>query len=535
MGAAFLCTRRRGEYAARAACRRQFLTNFYQQEGTAIGFRKGILKKLLTVLIWIILSLGIYECSVKQSGTQEEPVQEQKQDDHVLEQEPEEKMAIPPFDEYIRVLIMTEGFKEIYHAELSVSCSEGLCVEAGNSWTEYEPQVEFRLKKEQMKKDTVIRITGKNNGRVMIRNLNRNGTGTYRGSFECYGTENGIVLVNELSVEEYLYGVVPSEMPSGYPPEALKAQAISARSYTYCHKKKYAYPEWKAHMDDSTSFQVYMNCDETETACQAVDETKNMVLAFDGAPVESFYYSTSGGLGGGAGVWKDDPSESDGYLIETGDEQYAQNDAEGEAAYKSFIDSGNPEDAEYNEAWYRWDYEKIFDDRGVGIFLAKLYQLSLAQPEHVKIRSRYLASEKVQEEAGIKDIRILNRRKSGLVTNIMIETEHFRISVNTQHAIRQAFGCAGDTVIKNDGSSYTMGEILPSAYFYIEETVDNNGENGDTLHQMIIHGAGLGHGCGMSQNGAKCLARRGFTAAQILAYYYNGTIEDVGVFMADGL
>ena len=63
----------------------------------------------------------------------------------------------------------------------------------------------------------------------------------------------GIVVINELLVEEYLYSVVPSEMPSTYPEEALKAQAISARTYTYFHKKSYAYPEWKAHMDDSTA------------------------------------------------------------------------------------------------------------------------------------------------------------------------------------------------------------------------------------------------------------------------------------------
>ncbi|MDE6915654.1 MAG: hypothetical protein K2P39_02495, partial [Lachnospiraceae bacterium] len=82
-------------------------------------------------------------------------------------------------------------------------------------------------------------------------------------------------------------------------------------------------------------------------------------------------------------------------------------------------------------------------------------------------------------------------------------------------------------VTKKDGSSYIMGEILPSAYFYIEKIFDKNGESGDTLKQIRIHGAGFGHGCGMSQNGAKGLAERGLTAAQILAYYYNGEIQDV--------
>ena len=97
----------------------------------------------------------------------------------------------------------------------------------------------------------------------------------------------------------------------------------------------------------------------------------------------------------------------------------------------------------------------------------------------------------------------------------------------TQYTIRQVLGCAGSVLYKNDGTAYTMGELLPSAYFYIEKSYDNNGESGDNLKKISVHGAGLGHGCGMSQNGAKCLAERGLTAEQILAYYYNGSIKAV--------
>ena len=114
-----------------------------------------------------------------------------------------------------------------------------------------------------------------------------------------------------------------------------------------------------------------------------------------------------------------------------------------------------------------------------------------------------------------------------MVAGIMIETAHFKVSVMTQHVIRQALGCAQDTIIRKDGSSYTMGELLPSAYFYIEKIYNKKGEKGDTLKQIMIHGAGYGHGCGMSQNGAKGLAERGLTAAEILAYYYNGEIKAV--------
>ena len=104
----------------------------------------------------------------------------------------------------------------------------------------------------------------------------------------------------------------------------------------------------------------------------------------------------------------------------------------------------------------------------------------------------------------------------------------------SQHTIRQVFGCAGDVVIKKDGTSYVMGDTLPSAYFYIQKEYDNTGESGNNLNQIIIYGAGFGHGCGMSQNGAKCLAGRGLTAEEILTYYYNGDVESVGELTTDG-
>ncbi len=430
-----------------------------------------------------------------------------------------------PFDEDVRILIMNQRYRGIYHAELHIACSEGMIVDVDGTVSECEPDAEYIVNGNTFQGSTVIRFQGKNNGKLQIRNLERNSLAQYRGTMECHAAEGGIVVVNELPVEEYLYGVVPSEMPPSYPEEALKAQAVCARTYTYFHKQKYAYPDWKAHMDDSTAFQVYGNCDESPNANRAVDATKNQVLTYKDEIVESFYYSTSGGYNGGAGVWENTASGDDTYLPETGKEIYASNSEEGERAYQQYIDSGNAEDVEYGEAWYRWNYEKVLDASAVKRMFQKLYNLSLAQPHMVRIRSRLLSSEKILEETAVSDIRVLGRRKSGLVTGIIIDTEHFRVSVLSQYMIRQALGCDGDVLHRKDGSTYTMGDILPSAYFYIENSYDNNGESGDNLKQITIHGAGFGHGCGMSQNGAKALAEKGLTADQILAYYYNGSIK----------
>lgn len=431
------------------------------------------------------------------------------------------------FSDNIRVLIKTDDFKGIYHEKIIVSCGSGFIVEHGKDCEEYAPSEECVIDKEYFSNTETIKITGKNDAMLRVVNLKRSADVSYRGSFECYRTDEGIVLINDLKVEEYLYGVVPSEMPSTYPMEALKAQAISARTYTYFHKKSYAYPEWRAHVDDSTAFQVYKNIGETAEAVQAVDETRNEVLTYEDEVIESFYYSTSSGYNGGARVWSEQEGAADNYLYETGEELFAKNNAEGEAAYQSFIDNGNPSDVEFGEAWYRWSYDKSLEGEACQKFLKHLYELSCQQPEKVRIRSQYLSKEKLLEETAIKDMRIMKRQKSGLVTGLLIETNNFMISVRTQHVIRQALGTAGDSILKNDGSQYSMGDVLASAYFYIEKIYDNNEESGDNLKGIIIHGAGLGHGCGMSQNGAKGLAGKGFTAYEILAYYYNGAIKSV--------
>ncbi|MDE6999543.1 MAG: SpoIID/LytB domain-containing protein [Lachnospiraceae bacterium] len=496
---------------------------------------------MLIVVVWTVIALGLYRCSVqmtdadehadeRSAGNTDEGAQmtQPDSDETAGEVTTEENVPETLFDENVRILLLDRDSQGIYHRELHIACEEGFTVSIGEEIKDYAPDSELVLRTEDLEDGQRICITGKDNGRIQIADFGGGSPARYRGRLECYPAAEGIAVVNELTVEEYLYGVIPSEMPSTYPDEALRAQAITARTYTYHHKQRYAYPEWKAHMDDSTAFQVYMNCEETQRAVSAVDATRDQVITHEGEIVESFYYSTSGGYNGGARVWSDAASAADDYLIETGEEIYASNSEEGEQAYRQYIDNGNEADVEYHEAWYRWQYDKPLEGDDVKDLLNKLYELSQSQPGTVRIRSRYLSSDRLPDETAVRDIRILTRRKSGMAAGIMIETEHFRVSVLSQHAIRQALGSAQDIVTRKDGSSYTMGDILPSAYFYIEKIYDNNEEKGDNLKQITIHGAGFGHGCGMSQNGAKCLAERGLTAAQILAYYYNGSIMDIG-------
>ncbi|MGC8916465.1 MAG: SpoIID/LytB domain-containing protein [Thermoanaerobaculum sp.] len=120
------------------------------------------------------------------------------------------------------------------------------------------------------------------------------GSRHYRGSFLCLARDEGPVVVNVVSLEDYLLGVVPGEMdPSNFPHlEALKAQAVAARSY--------ALAQLGAHgafdLCDQEHCQVYLGADaEDPLASQAVAETRGEVLVFGGKVVRAYFHSTCGG------------------------------------------------------------------------------------------------------------------------------------------------------------------------------------------------------------------------------------------------
>jgi stage II sporulation protein D len=262
-----------------------------------------------------------------------------------------------------------------------------------------------------------------------------------------------------------------------------------------------------------------MNNASDEKSTQAVMETKGLVLTYNDEIVESFYYSTSGGYNGALAVWNSSNatllSEGDNYLIETGNELFATNSTAGEKAYKAYIDEGNSDDVEYNEAWYRWTYEKTISETDLYNIFKLIYNQSKSQPENIEIKSDTKTPENLIYESKITNIKVQNRQKSGLVTTLQIETPNYDITISTQYTIRQILGSLGGNVVRNDDTEYTLNNMLPSAYFYLEYIPN------DKSSKLTIKGAGFGHGCGLSQNGAKNLANEGYTYDEILNYYYN--------------
>jgi len=118
---------------------------------------------------------------------------------------------------------------------------------------------------------------------------------SYRGWIELRKKKNGLLLViNDLEIEDYLKGVVASEIPYDWEFEALKAQAIASRTYALYQKRESGNRPY--HLVSTVNGQVYGGrSGERERAVQAVRETEGLVLAYDGVVIPAFYHASCGG------------------------------------------------------------------------------------------------------------------------------------------------------------------------------------------------------------------------------------------------
>ena len=128
----------------------------------------------------------------------------------------------------------------------------------------------------------------------------------YRGYFKLVNTGSGLTVINDLGMEDYLQGVVPSEMPSGWSHEAHKAQAVAARSYAFANLGKRA--KFGYDLYDTPEDQAYGGASaETPQTNNAVSETNRIVLIYDGKIIPAYYSASAGGQTSSASdVWVKD-------------------------------------------------------------------------------------------------------------------------------------------------------------------------------------------------------------------------------------
>jgi stage II sporulation protein D len=128
--------------------------------------------------------------------------------------------------------------------------------------------------------------------RLLGKALNGVSSGLYRGSLELTPAGGGVTAVNSLPIDPYVQGVVPGEMPSGWDLAALRAQAVTARTYALATRKAVGvfdqYPD--------TRSQVYRGVSaETARTNTAVSDTAGQIVTYGGRPALTYYFSTSGG------------------------------------------------------------------------------------------------------------------------------------------------------------------------------------------------------------------------------------------------
>ena len=559
-----------------------------------MGKTERIHKKAVLIIIGILLLLGIScvnSCSTAKQqnakngvypaeGAKDEEAENTVSGGNALVQK---APVVYTGEETIRVLIQNSDYQGIFHKEVKLSCDTEWELHYGldGELTEKHAGGEELLLDGNSAWFTecarIVLSPAEDGGKISLLSVNRSqGTPAYRGSMEIRKTGQGFVVINELPVEEYLYGVVPSEMPVSYPMEALKAQAICARTYVYAHLESPGYGEYGAHVDDSTGYQVYNNTAEKEEAIQAVQETKGEVVRLNGELVDTYYYSTSCGFGADERVWNPGEEKKVSYLtavsISETAMQQEQNSAEIPGTgyftaqdmcrgdyFHEFLHNPPETDFERQEPWYRWSITvESIDAESLQKVLKERQE---AEPDRILVEKSGDKTEPVGGNAGnagsnagnagsnvgnvggnaenvggnaeaagewedigrITDICIGKRGDGGIAESLVIKGEKKTVTVLSQYNIRAVLCAGGVTAVRQDDSKVELKMLLPSAFFEIESV-----KEGENMIGYKLYGGGYGHGAGMSQNAARHMAEKGYTTADILLFFYRDCkIENV--------
>ena len=146
-------------------------------------------------------------------------------------------------NEMIRVLLKTTNFSNIYHSSVVVTSTNKFTIKNGKTTKKYAAgkKVSINSSYVLLKSGNAITITAENNGKISITSIKRSqGTPSYRGKLTIKSVSGkGLTVVNKLPIEQYLYSVVSSEVSSYYATEAIKAQAVTARSYAYARLQRF--------------------------------------------------------------------------------------------------------------------------------------------------------------------------------------------------------------------------------------------------------------------------------------------------------
>ena len=289
---------------------------------------------------------------------------------------------------------------------------------------------------------------------------------TYRGSlvFRCDSSGKPVV-INEVAVEEYLKGVVPYEIGKREAVhfEALKVQAVAARTYTYARLNIHAADGFDVYPDETD--QVYQGTGSRYAlADSAVDATRDEVITHSDTLIRAYYFSTSPGKTSNIEeVWPD-------------------------KGYRPYLRSVNDSSFSAAARYFTWREEW----RG---------------PELERIVNRFMPETFPDFSPGpLQNIAVTARAACGraMTTLFVVGGREYRV--------------AGDRVRWILRRPIKDNPILRSAFFNLEIDQDSAGR----ISRVAAAGGGYGHGVGLSQIGALSMAEKGMKAEEIIKLYYTG-------------
>lgn len=401
------------------------------------------------------------------------------------------KTAEPADIDRVRVLIKTDNFRSLYHQKAVVTSDKDFTVAYGDQ----DEKTEHYNAGEQLVIDDPamlsemgrVSVIASDGAKIRLLHISRAyGNPEYDGTMEISYNENGLVIVNEVAIEDYLKRVVPSEMPVGFGVEALKVQAVCARSYVYMELGNNNYVELGAHIDDSIQYQVYNNTAENADANQAIAETKGQLLEYNGEIIKTFYYSTSCGVTTDVTLWGSSSADYPFYVSKAVGERTVDTDLTDEYNFSMFIK--NIDDTDYDREYdlYRWQMEVPFD-----------------------VMDQCLSGLGV---GSVTDIRVVRRVAGGAAVTVEVIGDHGSTVIEGENKIRTTFGVSSVSLMTINGNERHT-DSLPSAFCIFEKTEEG----------FVITGGGYGHGIGMSQNAVNTMVKKGMDYQRILAFFYPGT------------
>lgn len=303
----------------------------------------------------------------------------------------------------------------------------------------------------------------------------------FEGKLIFHMEPQGIVMVNEVSMETYLKYVLPSEMPRNFGAEALKAQAVCARTYAFTHMNNQSYAKYGANIDDTTNFQAYHNTYRTPETDAAVEETAGEVATSNGELIFCYYFSTSPGVTNSLVSWEQEDVE---YLSCAGLE------------FSTGLDLTKDD-----------DFSRFMTQQVVSYDAVSNYYRWKAVLDVSTIRDK--------QKGKLKNITVKQRNAGGYITELELVYENTVDVLKHENKIRNVLGAYLREVIMQNEQVRTDLSMLPSACF--EVLLNDDG-------QIVLRGGGHGHGIGMSQYGARGMAEKGYDYKEILEYYYENVV-----------